>query len=333
MVSPRQIGGGDMLEQAGGMGTGRARRVAWSAILLILLVDLVWLSFSSVSVLPLSLLGPLAVAGAMAAAAWYYRDRRGELKLADAIECTGQMTAFMAVGALLSYLMATLGFPLQDAAFHAADRSLGLDWLAYLKAVDARPWLGVLFALAYASFIPQVLLLIVLLSFTGRGEAVRIMVLAMILAGAVTVVISGFVPAMAMFVHLGLGPADYPNLSPGASFVHVADMQALRAGGPLTVDLATAQGIITFPSYHAALGLLMLMAACAHRWLRWPFIVLNLAMIAATPIDGGHYFVDVFAGLTIAWTAHVVASRLVLGRRAAGHDLAFAGRRHIFAKP
>ncbi|CAN5304215.1 phosphatase PAP2 family protein [soil metagenome] len=322
-----------MLEQAGGMGTGRARRVAWSAILLILLVDLVWLSFSSVSVLPLSLLGPLAVAGAMAAAAWYYRDRRGELKLADAIECTGQMTAFMGVGALLSYLMATLGFPLQDAAFQAADRSLGLDWLVYLKAVDARPWLGALFALAYASFLPQVLILIVLLCFTGRGEVARIMVLAMMLAGAVTIFISGFAPAMAMFVHLGLGPADYPNLSPGASFVHVDDMRMLRSGAPFVVDLSKAQGIITFPSYHAALGLLMLLGGYAHPWLRLPFVLINLTMIAATPIDGGHYFFDVSAGLAIACAAHVVASRLVLGGPAARHDLGFTGRPHIFAKP
>lgn len=324
--------GDDMLEPAGDIGAGRGRRVAWCAILLILLADLVWLSFSSVSVLPLSLLGPLAVAGAMAVAAWFYRTQRGELKLADAIECTGQMTGFMAVGALLSYLVATLGFPLQDAAFQAADRSLGLDWLAYLKAVDVRPWLGALFAVAYASFIPQVLLLIVLLSFTGRGEAARIMVLAMIISGVVTIVISGFVPAMAMFVHLGLGPADYPNLSPGASFVHVADMQALRAGAPFTIDIGKAEGIITFPSYHAALGLLMLMAACSHRWLRWPFIVLNLTMIAATPIDGGHYFVDVLAGLVIAFAAHAVASRIIATRPSARFDIGLVGRPEVFAK-
>lgn len=321
-----------MIGSADELGAARGRRVAWSIVLCVLLIDLVWLGLSSVSVLPLSLLGPLSAAGALALGAWFYRTRRHEVRLADALETAGQTIAFMAVGALLSYLMATLGFPLQDAAFQAADRSLGLDWLAYLKAVDARPWLGALFSFAYASFIPQVLLLIMVLSFTGRGEAARIMVLAMMISGVVTIVISGFVPAMAMFVHLGLGPADYPNLSPAASFVHVADMQALRAGAPFTLDLGRAEGIITFPSYHAALGLLMLLGACAHRWLRWPFIGLNLAMIAATPIDGGHYFVDVLAGLVIASAAYVAARRIVVPQSAGRSATAFAEAPEILAK-
>ena len=117
-----------------------------------------------------------------------------------------------------------------------------------------------------------------------------------------------------MFVHLGLTPADYPNLAPQASFVHLADMLALRAGGTFTLDIEKAQGIITFPSYHAALGLLLLIGAFANRGLRWPFVAMNITMIAASPIDGGHYFVDVAAGLAIAAASYATAGRLVLGR-------------------
>lgn len=285
---------------------------AWALVAATLLIDVVWLSVSQVSVVPLSLVAPVATAVGLAAAGRYYLRRRDELKLGIALDCTGQIIGFLAAGALLSYLMATLGHPLQDRALHAADLALGLDWLAYLKAVDARPWLGQLFSFAYTSFIPQVIVLILLLSFGGRGEAARIMILAMMLAGLATIIVSGFMPAMAMFVHLGLGPADYPNLSPGASFVHVADMQSLRSGRPVLLDLARAEGIITFPSYHAALGLLLLLGAMAHRWARWPFAALNLVMIAATPIDGGHYFVDVGAGLAIAGTSYLLARRIIV---------------------
>jgi membrane-associated phospholipid phosphatase len=303
----------------GSAAAGRSNRLAWGAIAALLVVDLVWLTQSAISVAPLSLACPVAAGFAMAGLAVFYRQRRNEPKLADALDGIGQMIAFMSVGALFSYLVASLKFPLQDAAFYQIDRALALDWLAYLKFVDARPWLGQLFSLAYASFIPQVLVLLLGLAFSGRGLAARTMVLAMIVAGFVTITISGFLPAMAMFVHLGLGPADYPNLAPGAAFVHVADMQALRSGLPVTLDLTQAQGIITFPSYHAALGLIMLMAGLSQRWLRWPFIVLNLLMIAATPIDGGHYFIDVLAGLVIAIVSQLAARRLL------GRDLAERG--------
>jgi membrane-associated phospholipid phosphatase len=288
-----------------------ANRLAWGVIGAILVVDLLWLTRSAVSIVPFSLVMPVGAGIALSTAAYYYRRRRGEIRLADALDTVGQMLAFMAVAALFSYLMATLGYPLQDAAFHALDRSLGLDWLAFLKAVDARPLLGTLLAASYASFIPQVLVLLIGLAFSGQGMVGRTTILAMMISGVVNIVISGFLPAMAMFVHLGLTPADFPNLQPGAAFVHVADMEALRSGAPVLVDLAKAEGIITFPSYHAALALLLLLGGWQNAWLRWPFFVVNVAMIVATPIDGGHYFVDVIAGLAIAACSYAGARRLL----------------------
>lgn len=290
----------------------RANIAGWTLILGVLLVCLAWLPFTNVSVVPLSLIGPFAAGIACALLAGYYRTYRAETKLADGLDCMGQVMAFMIAGVLLSYLASTLNFAEQDAAFYALDRSLGLDWLAYLKAVDARPWLGTILGLAYASILPQIIVLVIALGFSGRGEAARIMVLAMMLAALVSVAISAVVPAVAMFVHLGLTPADYPNLNPGAAFVHVADITALRSGAPFTVDLSKAEGIITFPSYHAAVALLMLLAGWAHPLLRWPFLVLNLLMIASTPIDGGHYFIDVFAGLAIAAGCYLAARRFLV---------------------
>ena len=289
----------------------RASIASWTLIFGVLLVSLVWLPFTNVSIVPMSLIGPFAAGAACAMLAGYYRIYRAETKLADGLDCMGQVMAFMIAGVLLSYLASTLNFPEQDAAFYALDRSLGLDWLAYLKAVDARPWLGTILGLAYASILPQIIILVIVLAFSGRGEAARVMVLAMMLAALISIAISAVLPAVAMFVHLGLTPADYPNLNPGAAFVHVADIKALRSGAPFLVDLSRTEGIITFPSYHAAIALLMLLAGWAHPWLRWPFLVLNLLMIASTPIDGGHYFVDVFAGLAIALLCHVAARRFL----------------------
>ncbi|MGO4404139.1 phosphatase PAP2 family protein [Bosea sp. RAF48] len=290
----------------------RANRITWALLTCLLLVALGWLPFSTVSLAPMSLLLPISVGAGLTAGAWYYRCRRGEGRLSDALDCTGQMTAFTALGPMLSYLIATVGFPLQDRAFYAADLSLGLDWLAYLKAVDARPWLGALFSFAYASFIPQAIVLIAVLSFSGEGTRIRVIILAMMIAGVITILISGFLPAMAMFVHLGLGPADYPNLKPAASFVHVVDMAGLRSGAPFRLDLMRAEGIITFPSYHAAVGMLLLIGSAANRWARWPLGLLSLTMIAATPIDGGHYFVDVAAGLGIAVGSYFLARRFIV---------------------
>ena len=70
------------------------------------------------------------------------------------------------------------------------------------------------------------------------------------------------------------------------------------------------RGLITFPSFHAALGVIFARAFWSVPWLRWPALAVNLLMIAATPVNGGHYFVDVAAGGAVACVAIWAAERL-----------------------
>ena len=58
-------------------------------------------------------------------------------------------------------------------------------------------------------------------------------------------------------------------------------------------------GLITFPSFHAALGLILIYVTRGIRVLFPISLGLNVLMIAATPTVGGHYFVDVLAGLAV----------------------------------
>lgn len=298
----------------------RSNRLAWTVIGALLLADLAWMSQTAISVAPWSLIGPLAVGAGLAGLAAFYRVRRREPRLADALDLVGQMTAFMVLGALFSYLVVTPGLPMQDSVLDAADRAMGLDWLAFLRWLDGHAWFARILSFTYASFMPQILLLLVVLPFMGQGPAARVTVLAMILAGVVTISISGLLPALSTFAHYRVDLAEYPQLKPAAAFIHLPDLLAAHAGQPLHLDLMKAHGIITFPSYHAALGLLALLGAWSNRWLRWPLFVVNVLMIVATPIDGGHYFTDVLGGLAIAAACHVCARRLLLPVASAQRD-------------
>jgi membrane-associated phospholipid phosphatase len=59
-------------------------------------------------------------------------------------------------------------------------------------------------------------------------------------------------------------------------------------------------GIITFPSFHATLGILFIHAT-RRTVLFIPSVVINVGMIMATPTIGGHHFIDVPAGLAIGF--------------------------------
>ncbi|PZN99827.1 MAG: hypothetical protein DCF30_10895 [Hyphomicrobiales bacterium] len=319
----------------GGMGeleTGRASRIVWSAIIGLLAIGLLALPFTPVTIEPLPFIAPLAAGLAFAGVGQYYSKWRSEPQLAAAFDCMGQSLTFPLATALGSYLVVTTGFPMQDAALHQLDLALGFDWLAWLGWLDRHAWLAPFLTFAYNSYMFQGLILTLVLCFSGRVLAARIMILAMIVAGAVTVVLSGLLPALSTFEYLKLSPADYPNLRPAAAFIHLRDLLALHAGEPFVFDTTRTQGIITFPSYHAALALILLFAGWSHPLLRWPFFVLNIGMIVATPIDGGHYFVDVLGGLAIACMAQVVARSLLAPRLAERYDPRPGGQAQVFAK-
>lgn len=239
---------------------------------------------------------------ALCAAAFFYRNVRIKENFSVMCVALSQVLLFTALGSLLSYLLARNGGGLWDHRLAAWDRAVGFDWLAYVQWVDrsaaATAWLR----LAYASLIPQVIALVLTLGFTHRLAELRTLMLAAMVAGIVTVFLSAMFPAVGNYVHLGLSAHDFAHVNPFAGDVHMDDFNALRAGTVDVLRLDTMQGIITFPSYHAALSVVTLWGFWTSRiaWVRWPGAMLALSTIVATPVDGGHHLVDILAGGAIA---------------------------------
>lgn len=292
---------------------GRAR--LWLLILAVAILTAAWMRAAGLALEAASALLPAAACVGLEALATFYATRRPDPRLAVSLSCAAQILGFSTCAALLSYAVAATGGPLRDDTFLALDRALGLDWTAYLRGLNDRPGLGAVLTLAYRTLMPQMILVVVVLGFGGRLAAAREFVLAFVIAGVVTVLLSGLLPAIGTYGHLGLRPEDFPRLHPAAPYAHIADLTGLRDGTLRVVSLDRMEGIITFPSFHTALGVLFIRYFWMSTITRWPGVVLNALMIAATPIDGGHYVVDVGAGAVIAVLAIGAAGLLV---RAAG---------------
>lgn len=290
----------------------------WLLILVVAVFTATWMRATGLALDVASAIPPVLGCVGLELLATFYSTWRPEPRFAVSLSGLAQIIAFTACGGLLSYAVAATGGPLWDGTFQALDQSLGLDWLAYLHGLNDHPALGSVLSLAYQSLMPQLTLLIVVLGFGGRLSAVREFVLAYMIAGLATVLLSGLMPAMAMFVHLGLQPDDFPRLNPVAAYVHFSHLSALRDGTLRIVSLTQVEGIVTFPSFHAVLGVLFIRYFWISRITRWPALVLNAMLIAATPIDGGHYFVDVGAGVLIAVVAIKVAGFMSKATKNAG---------------
>src|SRR5438270_644128 len=84
-----------------------------------------WTSFQAVGIASLTL---------CLASSFY--STRGDARAASALLCTAQFVLFPSVAAPLSYIAASAGRPLWDETFASWDRGLGLDWMAWLTAMN-----------------------------------------------------------------------------------------------------------------------------------------------------------------------------------------------------
>ena len=206
------------------------------------------------------------------------------------------MSLFPALAAPLSYVVASAALPLWDQTFASWDRDLGLDWMGWLSTMNNHRGLHEIFAAAYSSFLPQAAVVILVLGLAGHLLHLRLYILSFIFAALITIAISALMPAQGVWGYFHLTPSNYPNITPVTQQLHLKIFDGLRDGTFRELVARGAEGIITFPSLHTAGGWLFIFAIWPVRYLRWIFLLLDLTMIGATPVDGGHYFSDVIAG-------------------------------------
>jgi membrane-associated phospholipid phosphatase len=287
----------------------RLDRLIWALIASVAAIVLASPLVSSFFVEWKTFAAPLLAGLTLAGAAWVYRHPRPDARLASGLENTAQMIAFAAVGAPLSYLAAAANLPLQDHLFDAADRALGLDWRALLDWMNASPVIYAVLHPIYLSLTLQMTTAVLCLAFTGRFLRLRIYMLSFILAAFITIAISVLLPAAGAWPYYALNAADSPHLTPAVSTSWPV-FYGLRDGSFRALTAAGSQGIISFPSLHAALAVILIWALWPIPILRWVMLALNVAMLAATPIDGSHYFTDVLAGVGVAVLCVFAAGRI-----------------------
>lgn len=89
------------------------------------------------------------------------------------------------------------------------------------------------------------------------------------------------------------------NLDTLPGVYHIEAMQRLRSGMPFALDLNDLPGLVTFPSFHTAAGIILVISFW--RTILFPIVLVYSAiMIASTPVLGGHYFVDLIGGTVVA---------------------------------
>jgi membrane-associated phospholipid phosphatase len=224
---------------------------------------------------------------------------------------TAQVIVVTAIVGPLSYVANALNWPLQDQTLLLIDRAIGLDPQPIAAFVNDHSWLVKCLNIGYGFIKWPLLGIPIILTMTLRLIRLQQFVLALNLALAVTIVISVFVPAIGTYYGLSLSPTErFPLIDSANYTAQLRDIVALRDGSLRHLELFRLAGIISFPSFHTASAALYVWAVWPVRGFRWVMIGINTWMIAATPVIGAHYIIDIVGGAVVAAGSVLLAKHL-----------------------
>ncbi len=250
-------------------------------------------------------IGYLAVLVMAAICGWFgYQNLKSEHRqnprCAFAFIAMAQIILVLSVMTSITYIATAADLPLKDETLLALDRAAGLDFRVYLNFINDRPWLIHILSAAYCAITLPIWLIVIALPLTGHYRRTAEFISAFMVSLIATTLISTLIPATGVYGTIGFVQADFPSLVPKSYYEGMREIPALRDGSLRLLSLLELGGVLTFPSFHAISAILYAWALWPLRWLR-PFnLACNGAMLVATPVAGGHYFVDVIAGAAIA---------------------------------
>ncbi len=285
----------------------------WIVVGLMALALVIGLPVSGFSINLKTAWQPYCLATAYIAFAYYNmrQAKKRDTKIIFILGSTGQVLLIPVLMTPLTYVAASANLPMQDATLLTLDALLGFDWLAYFDFIYQRHELLFASVLAYSMIGWPVFGVPILLGIAGHYRRMQEFTLAFAIALVITTVVSAFVPAMGTYdvLHVVTDPKVF---TPGSYLAQQHDLPMVRDGTLRDLEYLKLTGLVTFPSFHAATAALYLWALWPVRWFRPIAVVVNTAMLLATPLGGGHYLVDIIAGIAVA-AAAILAARTIAG--------------------
>jgi hypothetical protein len=265
----------------------------WIATVVVFVTDVLWVLVGGWKVQPRGLLVHGLLTACLLSILLIRRFRR-EPRVSQTVWLMALLLIFSNAAAVLSYLVVSTNAALIDGTLAAWDRAIGFDWRSLFLWIQNHFYLRRLLQFAYDSLLPQLIFLVLFLGFTARFARLRVFVELFVVSSLTTIVLSGLFPAAGPWKCCAAGVPFDTRL--------VSDFEPLRDGSLRTIDLLNMQGLISLPSFHTVLAILIPYSLWRTPVAYW-FIVVNAATVLATPTAGGHYLMDVIAGALLAVTA------------------------------
>lgn len=274
---------------------------AWGAIIAVTAVDLLWAGRAGIRIShgwPTSAFGRFAVPLLCAAGLRWIASLERYRRLTHAARCSEFSVAILCLitiaiwaqtVSMASYLGIGLNVPTIADVLVRFDEAIGFHWPGAYHWVTGHHGLHMVLKYAYWSAFAQLFFVPFSLAVVRRQDDMAEFLAILFLASIMLLAISIPFPAESAFLYYGI-------TDPGTAST-VRDFTLLRSAAMPAINPYDVQGLVSIPSFHTMVAIFF---AYAVRHVGFVFpaaIALNAVMVASTITVGGHYLVDVLAGI------------------------------------
>ncbi|MGM4921885.1 phosphatase PAP2 family protein [Tardiphaga sp. 804_B3_N1_9] len=329
----------------GGATARRLMKLAWSVIIGLAIVDLVWLAMTDLQLAPSSWIAIVRVISFSLFAVLLCElisqrlqgksDPIGRL-LKLVADYLGTVTVAMVAFALLAAvviifccLAANASLPLQDLRLAALDASLGFDWKSFVASANSNNLISRALLRAYQNTGHVLLFTMLWLCLSNRLERLAEFMALLCLTSI------GIAAGMLILPGAGAYALHQPALNTFSNFGADAGtwwyqlLMQFRSAQPPLIDFDTPNinCLVTFPSGHTILGLITTYALRDRLYTFLPALLLNGVMIISTLPVGGHYLADLIGSGAVSAVsiAFIHSMKRVHSRTSRSGDNALAG--------
>jgi hypothetical protein len=202
-------------------------------------------------------------------------------------------------------------FPVIDSDLVRIDAMMGYHWPAIVEWVSHWPIFGKLLQVVYFSSLPQLVLVILVLGFSGRTRDLQHFLLTGLVGATLCIIFWSFFPSFGASSVYAL-PAFVLEIMPvAAGPEYGAQILHLAREGVFEISPKNVLGLIGFPSFHTIMACMSVVFLFRFRWLFPPALLLNVTMIPAILVHGGHHLSDFLGGLAVFALAYALAGKIL----------------------
>jgi len=246
----------------------------------------------------------------------FYRLIRRDARISETLILTAGFILFTLVGSVFNYMLLPIYFPRIDDFWVNVDRLLAYHWPNLVLYFSERPGLSALLKIVYFTSLPQLVVVVLLLGFTGQSRRLAHFLITGMIGALICIGIWAIFPTFGTSVVWNMPEDIVKRAGLAVDKSYAAELIRLSKEGVGYLSPANVLGLIGFPSFHTVMAAMSVVFTWRIVWLRLPVLALNMLMVPALLLHGGHHLSDFLGGLAVFAVACLAADYVVNALRA-----------------